>query len=194
MDDSNLRRGRPTSHVKFSQSSAILASYGLMILGFELVKGEKSAVFLSRAMGARGVVAGEFEDLRISTKRAGAQAIKDIHLKKTACLFVSCCEIAGFISGARGPGLSALKRYGRNLGFAFQLKDDMLSLVRSDRQLGKQTKQDKNAPNLARRLGMKKANAQLYRYIKTGKRALKPLGAGANILGELIEFAGERKR
>jgi len=194
MDDSVLRRGRPTCHVQFSDSTAILASYSLVMLAFELIKDEKSAVSLSRAVGARGVAAGEFEDLRVGSKKAGVDVIKDIHLKKTAALFVSACEIAGIISGASDRRLLALKRYGRNLGLAFQLKDDILSLTRTDKQLGKQTNQDADAPNLARAIGAKKASERLCRYIREGKSALKPLGAKAHVLEKLIEFSAERKK
>jgi len=194
MDDSALRRGRATCHVRFSDSTAILASYGLVMLAFELIRDERSAVSLSRAVGARGVAAGEFEDLRVGSKKAGVEVIKDIHLKKTAALFISACEMAGIILGVRGRRLAALKKYGRNLGLAFQLQDDILSLTRTDEQLGKQTKQDACAPNLARAIGAKKAKELLRRYIREGKNALKPFGARAHSLEKLIEFSTERKK
>ncbi len=205
MDNSNLRRGVPSTHIKFSESTAILASYALEMLAFDLMvkdlgrrkvnilTAKKLISSISGAMGVAGVTAGQFEDLKTKSKRISKKAIKDIHFKKTASLFISCCEMAGLLCDAKVKELNALKSYGRNLGLAFQMADDILSVTVSDGKLGKHTKQDKTTLNFINIFGMKKAKETLHGYVQDGKRALSVFNERAGILRDLLEFAGNRR-
>lgn len=206
MDDSDLRRGKVSCHVKFGESTAILASYGLVMLGFELIaknllhnKADRKTSAriidsVSSALGYRGVTSGQFLDLETAGKKVAARMIKNIHETKTTSLFMCCCEVASLLCGASNRQAKALKEYAKNMGFAFQISDDILSVTVSESRLGKHTKQDKFSPNFVNLFGMEKAQSLLSGYIYKANKNLAPFGQRARILQELVDFVKKRKR
>jgi len=206
IDNSNLRRGKPTTHINFNEATAILSSYALSMLGFELISknlrqcnvgtmaSRKLIDSISCAMGTGGVVGGEYQDCGINSKKVPRRTIEQIHFKKTACLFISCCEVAGLLCGGSDVKIKALRSYGRNLGLAFQMADDILSVTVSDKRLGKQTNGDKDTLNFVNIFGMEKARKDLLGYMRKGKESLNVFGKRGEFLRELLEFAGGRSK
>ncbi len=134
MDDDAWRRGQPTCHVKFGEALAILAGDALQALAFETAarcgapgRGGAAALTaeLGRAAGSRGVVGGQAADIA-APRPCDADRLAFIHLHKTADLFCAACRMGGLAVGAARRRVDALGEYGRQLGLAFQLTDDLL--------------------------------------------------------------------
>jgi len=198
MDDSDLRRGRASLHKKFGQSTAILASYALVALAFDLLMKNAERVSddsrlalnvtesMSRAMGHKGICAGQYVDLKSGAKKIDFKTLTYLHEHKTADLFVASCRIAGYLCNANAAQLKALSDYGKNMGLAFQIFDDMLSLSKTDSELGKQTKKDKDSPNAVNLFGIERAKALLKKYSQKSNASLRIFAGKAGILRDFL--------
>jgi geranylgeranyl diphosphate synthase type II len=152
MDDDDLRRGKPTNHVVFGEAMAILAGDGLLTHAFHLIASMSEqadrnprAVLqvvreLSQYAGPAGMVGGQAADMA-----GGVTAIEQltaIHHRKTGDLIVFALRAAGLLCGADEVQLTALEKYGRNIGLAFQIQDDVLDLIGEQDKIGKPVKSD----------------------------------------------------
>jgi len=130
MDDDDLRRGRPTVHVKFGEANAILVGDALLAAAFEeLARAEVPIAIvgrLARAAGSRELVGGQVDDLAFAPERADAALVRAIHERKTAALFRVSVWAPGVAAGRPGRELEALDAFGLAYGLAFQLVDDLL--------------------------------------------------------------------
>jgi len=130
MDDDDLRRGRPTVHVKFGEANAILVGDALLALAFEaLATADAPAAViarLARAGGSRELVGGQVDDLAFRPERADAALVASIHERKTAALFRWCVWAPGVVAGRSAKELESLDAFGLAYGHAFQLVDDLL--------------------------------------------------------------------
>ncbi len=135
MDDDDTRRGRPTCHIVFGESTAVLAGDALQTLAFELIARMPSpdpaiparlVVELATAGGSRGVAGGQVEDLAAAPETVDAAAIEFIHRHKTADLFRAAVRMGALTGSAPSPDLEALTEYAEALGLAFQAVDDLL--------------------------------------------------------------------
>jgi geranylgeranyl diphosphate synthase type II len=156
MDDDDLRRGRPTVHKVFGEAQAILAGDALLTLAFELLgrhpEGEAAAgrrsravIAAARAAGAAGMVGGQLADLEAEGERIGAERLRWIHRHKTGALFSACCEVGAIHAGAPAGQVEALAAFGRAIGLAFQIADDLLDLTGDPAALGKTPGKDERA-------------------------------------------------
>lgn len=141
MDNDDLRRGRPTSHRVFGEANAILAGDSLLTFAFEILShcpaAGPLAFELARAAGSRGVAGGQFEDLAAEGQSPDADTLRFIHLHKTARLFEAACRMGGLTAGAPPSSLESLGEYGRQIGLAFQIADDILNATATPDILGK---------------------------------------------------------
>ena len=130
MDDDDLRRGRPTVHVKFGEANAILVGDALLALAFEVLAhaGVPAAVVgrLARAAGSRELVGGQVDDLAFRPEAANAALVGAIHERKTAALFRFCVWAPGVSAGRAVRELDSLDAFGLAYGLAFQMVDDLL--------------------------------------------------------------------
>ncbi|MFI5316680.1 MAG: polyprenyl synthetase family protein [Myxococcota bacterium] len=130
MDDDDLRRGRPTVHVKFGEANAILVGDALLAAAFEeLARAEVPISVvgrLARAAGSRELVGGQVDDLAFQPERADAALVRSIHERKTGALFRFSVWAPGVTAGRPAPELAALDAFGLAYGLAFQLVDDLL--------------------------------------------------------------------
>jgi geranylgeranyl pyrophosphate synthase len=155
MDDDVLRRGRPTLHVKFGVPRAVLTGAALMplairaiarsapLLGLEPTAVDRLVGTLAAASGAAGMVGGQLLDLRAEGQIVTKEALERIHSGKTGRLIAACTVMGGIAASAGGPALDALRRFGLDLGLAFQAVDDILDLRGTARQLGKESGRDR---------------------------------------------------
>jgi geranylgeranyl diphosphate synthase type II len=145
MDNDDLRRGKPSNHKKFDEATAILAGDGLLTEAFTLAASLNlpperilRAIFhLSTAAGPRGMVGGQILDMGLTGKSASLPQLREMHAKKTGALIESSC-VTGCILGGGGPSEQGLaSEYGRAIGLAFQVTDDILDVVGDEVTLGK---------------------------------------------------------
>lgn len=204
MDDDDLRRGKPTTHRKFDEATAILAGDALLTYAFEILANRRTAPEaavramlveeLARSAGWRGMVAGQMLDIEAeSRRRQPLAAIRRIQQLKTGALFRFACE-AGAIM-AEAPRL-ALRRYADHMGLAFQIADDVLDVASSPAKLGKATQKDKSSgkATFVDHLGVEGARRAAALEAGRAIAALKPYGAKADLLREAARFAVERDR
>ncbi len=155
MDDDVLRRGRPTVHVKFGVPRAVLTGAALMPLAVRAIVRsgpplglEPSAIdrlvkTLTDASGASGMVGGQLLDLRAEGRRVTKEELEAIHSGKTGRLIAACAVMGGIAAGASSSTLVALRRFGTDLGLAFQAVDDILDLRGTAGELGKESGRDR---------------------------------------------------
>ena len=155
MDDDDLRRGRPTCHIKFGEATAILAGDALQALAFQTIAEDETLsaeirvriiAELSRAAGTpSGMVSGQALDLDGEAQSVDAAALDRIHLQKTGALICGAARCGAIIGGANDDELEAVTDYGRNLGLLFQITDDLLDVTASASAMGKTPGKDARA-------------------------------------------------
>ncbi len=212
MDDDDLRRGRPTVHKAYDEATAILAGDGLLTLAFDLLAGEDAhpdpAVriglvrALARAAGIGGMVGGQMLDLAAEGRFSGGtplahgeDAIRDLQAMKTGALLAVSAEAGALLGGADAGQRSALLAYGRALGAAFQIADDILDVEGTAEEVGKKVGKDAAAgkATLVSRLGLPEARRLLDRLVAEAAEALAPFGARGEILAEAARFVAARR-
>lgn len=146
MDDDDLRRGRPTSHKVFGEAMALLAGDALFAFAFQLVSEIRDAPadvvlevtrILAQAVGTHGMVGGQVMDMLAQGRDVGLPEVEQIHRWKTGALLEASVVIGGLLGGASKEQLRAISTYGRNVGLAFQIADDVLDLRGDEEKLGK---------------------------------------------------------
>ena len=207
MDDDDLRRGKPTVHKAFDEATAILAGDALQTQAFQVLADEDthsdSAVrielvrCLARAAGARGMCGGQMLDML--AEQAGAPldepAIGRLQLLKTGRLIEFSAEAGAILGKAPMSQRQALAAYGRDLGAAFQIADDLLDVTASAAETGKRTGKDAEAgkATLVTLLGVDRARLQAERLAEQAIRHLDSFGERANLLRALAAYTVQRK-
>jgi len=195
MDDDDMRRGRPTNHKVFGEGMAILAGDGLLSLAFEVAldavhtPGEIQAMgYIARAAGTQGMVGGQCVDITCEKERmGGADELLYIHLHKTADMFIGAMGAGLALAGAAQERIDAGMAYGRGLGLAFQICDDLLDIEGDAAVLGKQTGMDATHGKLTwpGLFGPQDARHALAEQTEAALSALLPFGAAGNFLREM---------
>jgi geranylgeranyl pyrophosphate synthase len=180
MDDDEVRRGKPSSHVRFGEATAILAGDALQAAAFEAVARTPDrrmvpdmVLSLAVGSGAGGMVGGQEIDL------APRADVNEIHAKKTAALFRTSTHLGAL--AARSPKAGRLARYGLKLGLAFQVVDDILDASERGRR------------NYARLHGLPAARRHAARLIDSAKKAIDFLGVRGARLRDIADFVIARK-
>lgn len=151
IDNDDLRRGRPTCHVKFGEAVAILAGDGLFALAYATLGAMKTSPdrivrclqSLSKAVGSRGLVGGETLDILSEGKPINEETLLKIHRQKTGALIACACRVGGILGGGSAEEIDALEAYGEEVGMAFQIADDVLNETATPEQLGKSAGSDR---------------------------------------------------
>jgi geranylgeranyl diphosphate synthase type II len=204
MDDDDLRRGRPTCHRVFGEAMAILAGDALLALAFEVLSmrmaqpavAARACAVLSRAAGPRALVGGQADDLAAESAPGGLDLLEEIHRKKTGAMILAAVELGGLAAGASAEQAEALARYGRCMGLAFQIVDDLLDVRGNESRVGKRLQKDQKRGKLTcpGLVGVEESEARARRLTTEACRALGPLGESARGLVLLAEFVMERDR
>ncbi len=201
MDDDDLRRGQPTVHKAFDEASAILAGDALQALAFEVLASTAHPRLgnlvhtLASASGRNGMVAGQALDLDAVGGHPDVDALAYMHAHKTGALIVAAVRLGGLIAVANDdPRLSALTRYARAIGLAFQIHDDILDVIGDTVILGKTSGADaaRAKPTYPSLLGLEGAQRKAYSLIDEAIAALAPLGERAAPLADLAHYMIER--
>lgn len=205
MDDDDLRRGRPTTHIQYDEATAILAGDSLLAMAFEhLVKSIADPVLAYRcvrvlgyAAGPECLVGGQAEDL--AAENGGPQTLErleSIHRRKTGALIDASVAIGGILGGADEAGLNRLADYSRPLGLAFQVVDDCLDHSASDEEMGKRTGKDAARGKLTYPglMGLSEARTYSQRLISEAIQAIDVFGSTAWRLKWLAGYVRDRTR
>jgi geranylgeranyl pyrophosphate synthase len=203
MDDDDLRRGQPTCHKAYDEATAILTGDALQCLAFELLADcpeleaqQRIALVktLAAAAGTRGMVAGQFIDLRMERHTPALELLEAIHSLKTGALIRAAITMGAIAAGANSEQLQALDRYGQTIGLAFQVKDDLLDIEGSTEILGKQQGSDisnskMTYPSL---LGLDGTRDKLQQLLQHAQQSLQNFGNDAVQLQQLAEYIVSR--
>src|SRR3954467_11016018 len=205
MDDDDLRRGKPTCHKQFDQATAILAGDALLTLAFEIVathpRPAEAVVgcvrVLAEAAGPSGMVGGQMADLEAEGRRDGTpDALEAIHRRKTGALLRAPLRMGAIVAGADAKSRAALDIYGRAIGLAFQIVDDLLDVQGDEAKLGKRVRKDFELgkwtyPGF---WGVEGSRQRARQLADEAVEALAPLGAGGDRLRALALDLLERDR
>jgi geranylgeranyl diphosphate synthase, type II len=151
LDNDDLRRGKPTCHKQFGEATAILAGDALLTLAFETiaatpVDAERRVAILTEVATAagtvKGMVGGQVADLEAEGKRVAPKMLEFIHRSKTAALIRASVTAGALCAGASKDDVSRLRKFGENIGWAFQVTDDILDVEESSAALGKTAGKD----------------------------------------------------
>jgi len=205
MDDDDLRRGQPTNHVKFGEATAILAGDGLLTLAFEIVAGLTIAPDrvvacireLASGSGAEGMVGGQQADLEAETGGiTSVDHLESIHRRKTGRLIGAALRMGGRIAGATDDRLSALTRYGDDIGLAFQIADDLLDLTSTPETLGKGVQKDagRNKLTYPGLLGVEESQRRAEALTDDAISAIRDAGLNSRGLEALARYVVLRDR
>ena len=200
MDDDKMRRGKPSTHLKFGEASAVLAGNSLLTLAFEIIASQKYSITpkikneiiksLAFCSGHTGIAGGQELDLKFENKKKNFQQIIDMQKKKTGKLFSFCLYAVGVVAKRNKKEKNFLKKLGEEIGLLFQIADDFLDVKGSKKKIGKPTKNDqkKGKSTLINLIGYKKT----YNYATNLKKKillkLKKHGKKGRDLSNTIEF------
>jgi farnesyl diphosphate synthase len=204
MDNDRMRRGKLTTHVKFGESTAILAGNSLLTLAFEMIVDknhkieDKSKAELVKALalcsGHTGIAGGQYLDLNFEKKKKFFSDIIDMQKKKTGKLFNFCCFAVGIIAKKNIKEIKFLSKLGEDIGLLFQLADDVIDFKGFKKLAGKLTKKDqkKGKSTIISLIGYEKANSFALQLKKNILSKLRKYGKKANDLINTVEFILER--
>ena len=200
MDDDSIRRGKPSTHIKFGEASAVLAGNSLLTLAFEIIADKnylinlqsKNEIIKSLAFcsGHTGIAGGQELDLKFENKKKNLKQIIDMQKKKTGKLFNFCLYAVGVLAKRNNKEKKFLSVLGEEIGLLFQLVDDFLDIRGSKQLVGKTIRKDnkKGKSTLINLMGYEKA----YNYANNLKKKillkLKKHGKKARDLSDTIEF------
>jgi geranylgeranyl pyrophosphate synthase len=205
MDDDDLRRGRPTCHIRFGEATAILAGDALQTLAFQVIAEDENLapdvrvrVISELARGAgtpAGMVAGQVYDLAAESRDVTGDELEQIHRHKTGALIVASARAGALVAGARPPALEAMTRYASALGLLFQITDDLLDVTATAEDLGKTPGKDARArkATYASIYGLAAARERAQLVYKEACAALDQLNAHAPTLRAIADFILERR-
>ena len=152
MDNDKLRRGKPSTHIKFGESTAVLAGNSLLTMAFEILtstslkinEGTKVDLVqkLSESSGHLGIAGGQYLDLSFEKKKISKNKIIDMEIKKTGKLFSFCCVVPAIIKKKNNKDIKFFEEIGANIGLLFQIADDLIDFKGSSKIAGKITGKD----------------------------------------------------
>ena len=206
MDNDEYRRGRKTTHVVYGEAMAILAGDALLNYAFETAASafvldegnpaiEKAFMILASKAGVYGMIGGQVVDVESEGKEIDADTLKFIHIHKTSALLESAMLIGAVLAGASEQQQRTVELAARELGLAFQIRDDILDVTGNTDELGKPVGSDeKNHKNTYVALeGLEKAKEDVKRYSESAIDRLKSLPVRNEFLYELIEELIDRR-
>ncbi len=196
MDDDEVRRGKPSCHKAFGEAQALLAGDGLLTLAFEVLAGapagpadagrkDRAVRSIAEAAGVKGMIAGQWMDIEYDPARTDEAALLELMALKTGALILASARAGAIMGGAPDFGLRAVERYGRDVGLAFQLRDDLLDAGKSAE--GKAG----TRPNAVALFGAEGTKARLRRAVGGAIEALDAAGVRSAELRALASGLGD---
>jgi len=200
MDDDDLRRGRPTCHVRFDEATAILAGDALQTLAFrtiaedDLLNAETRIALISELARAaatpEGMVAGQALDMEAETRQVTRAQLEEIHRFKTGALIVAAARCGAIIGRASEDELAAVTSYAAHLGLLFQITDDLLDVTATAEDLGKTPGKDaqSNKATYPGLYGMEETRAAAINAHRTACEALDRIDRPTDVLRRIADY------
>jgi farnesyl diphosphate synthase len=210
MDDDDLRRGRPTTHIAFDEMTAVLAGDALLTIAFEILADEKThpdaavrvalVARLAEAAGHDGMIGGQVIDmlapsLESKEKKFDPEDVVNLQRLKTGQLFEFSCEVGPILARASAEDRARLRAYAREIGVVFQITDDLLDVTSTPEKTGKAVGKDKEQgkATLVTLLGVDGARAEAEKRAESAIAALGPYAARSPELSGLPLFLLDRE-
>ena len=204
MDNDDLRRGMPTSHIKFGEATAILAGDALLNKAFEVVsqyngnnpqRAIKAMNMLAVSSGTEGMIGGQIVDMESEGKDITLDELKYLHLNKTGAIIRSACTVGALMGGASDGEIKAVDEFAQNLGVAFQIQDDILDVTGDEKELGKPIGSDaREGKNTFMALyGLERCGAYVHELSEQAAAAVDGAFADSAFLQQLARSLADRK-
>ena len=206
MDNAALRRGKPTLHRQFGEDLAILSAVALLNHAYGLVAKNHASLsprqwpmpqVIKRvvdAVGWDGTIAGEAVDLHSEESKLDFDTLEFIHSRKTGALFVAAAAIGAMLANVSPAALGRIEVFAKNLGLAFQITDDVLDVVGTPEQLGKDVGKDAQRLTFVKLAGVDGARKLSQELVDTSLSAVSNLGTAAQPLRDLAAMVRDRVR
>jgi len=203
MDNDDFRRGRPTCHRVFGEGIAVLTGDALLTIAFEIVSRATPtsrydmATLLREvavAAGSQKLIAGQVADLEGEGKKVNRSQLRYIHENKTAAILTTAVRLGAMSANATPKQLNAISEFGRSLGLAFQVVDDILDVTQTSEKLGKSAGKDITAQKATYPavIGLEKSRIEARLLTRKAHQSLKPFGAKGTALRLLGSYLLER--
>ena len=206
MDNDSLRRGKPSTHIKFGESTAVLAGNSLLTMAFEILShkdlkiSEKNKINLinkiSECSGHLGIAGGQYLDLNYEHKKISKKKIIEMEIKKTGKLFSFCCAVPLILKKKNNKEIKKFENIGADIGLLFQVADDLIDHKGNTLAAGKKTGKDskKGKATLISLLGYKNAIKYAHKLILKINNRLSKYGKRSKKLSETLDYILNRDK
>ena len=206
MDNDNLRRGKPSTHIKFGESTAVLTGNSLLTMSFEILSDPKLMITdkikvnlikkLSECAGHSGIAGGQYLDLSFENKKISQKKITGMKIKKTGKLFSFCCIVPAIIKNKNVDTIKFFEKIGSEIGLLFQIVDDLIDYRGDTKRVGKKTKKDQKQgkANLISLLGYNNTVIYADKLRFKIQKKLKSYGKKTNSLIKTLEYILNRNK
>ncbi len=204
MDDDDLRRGRPTTHIAFDEATAVLAGDALLTIAFEILADRQThpsaevrcrlVARLAEAAGNNGMIGGQMIDMQAPTSSFGREEIMLLQRLKTGQLFEFSCEAGAILAEASDVDRERMRHYARDMGLVFQITDDLLDVTSTAEKTGKAVGKDQHRgkATLVSIYGVNGARAEAERLARRAAETLSSFGAASGPLRQFPMFLLDR--
>ena len=206
MDNDKIRRGKPSTHIKFGESTAVLAGNSLLTMAFEILASSSLQISekikinlikrLSECSGHLGIAGGQYLDLSYEKKKISKNKIIEMEIKKTGKLFSFCCAAPAIIKKKNTKEIKFFENIGSDIGLLFQIADDLIDFKVSSKIAGKKTGKDqkKGKATLISLLGYMNAIQYCDKIILKTNKNLKRYGSNSKNIKETLNYILHRKK
>ena len=206
MDNDKIRRGKPSTHIKFGESTAVLAGNSLLTMAFEILSSSTLKVSdiikvnlikkLSECSGHLGIAGGQFLDLSYEKKKTSKNKIIEMEIKKTGKLFSFCCMAPAIIKKKNAKEIKSFENIGSDIGLLFQIADDLIDFKGDSKKAGKKTGKDqkKGKATLISLLGHMNAIKYCDKIILKINKSIKKYGSNSKNIEETLNYILNRDK
>ena len=206
MDNDKIRRGKPSAHIKFGESTAVLAGNSLLTMAFEILSSssfkvsEKTKIDLikklSESSGHLGIAGGQYLDLSYEKKKKSKNQIIEMEVKKTGKLFSFCCLAPAMIKKKDNKEIKFFENLGSNIGLLFQISDDLIDFKGDTKKAGKKTGKDqkRGKATLISLIGYTNAVKYCDKIIFDVYNSLKKYGSNSKNIKETLDYILNRDK
>ena len=193
VDNDDYRRGKLTSHKKFGEATAVMAGDALCVHAFEMMgkTGNAKAIeLLAHLLGTYGMIGGEMTDIECEGKSVDLEIVDYIHYHKTAALIEASLLVGAMLADASEKDMEIIRNYGRSIGLAFQIVDDILDIVSTTEELGKDAGSDieKGKATYPSIVGLEKSRERARELYEESIKALDGLKCDTSILRSIAAY------
>jgi farnesyl diphosphate synthase len=206
MDNDKMRRGKPSTHIKFGESTAVLAGNSLLTIAFEILTNPNLKLNerikinlikkLSECSGHLGIAGGQYLDLSYEKKKISKNKIIEMEIKKTGKLFSFCCVAPAIIKKKNAKEVKFFENIGSDIGLLFQIADDLIDFKGNSKIAGKQTRKDKKKgkATLISLLGYMNAIKYCDKVVLKINKNLKKYGSNSKNIKETLDYILNRDK